>query len=380
MTNATRHTLRGFADTLVRLGIATDEQAAAGLAEAAGIGMDLDEEFEDTDELTFLVGECGLGFQMPEKVSGDLEDGYEELLIDAAACSGGSVVVEDVELVTDEDGDEYLHFRRNGRSIWHPTEHLSDSTRYMDWNAAFDAIGDLVPGNDDPRGFYQLDEESYDAWWLLLTPDQAEGLKEFGLPVPVQLGNWVRDGMPAAEPETLAWYVEDDRLHASEESRRCLDEWLASMDAALERWRTAHLPDGFPLDHSLDSLSELERLVLDRFDGPDSLEAAAADGFFEGAVRYVGETALRLWPCRWTYQHSDDDSSVFTNEPMIRSNAPNGFAGEFSPDYVLRTLVRSRTSDDMRERMEWVGEAVDSYRKALRARTHARSPRPHSKV
>lgn len=368
MTNATQRTLREFAEILVRLGIATEDQAAVGLAEAADIGMDLDEGYEDTEELTFLVGECGLGFQMPEKVSGDLADGYEELLFDAAACAGGSVVVEDVELVTDEDGEQFLHFRRNGRSIWHATEHLSETTRYMDWNAAFDAIGDLVPGNDDPRGFYQLDEESYDAWWLLLTPEQAEGLQEFGLPMPVQLGNWVRDGLPTAEPETLAWYMEDDRLHASEESRRCLDAWLAPMDTALDRWRTAHLPDGFPFDHSLDSLSQLERLVLERFDGPASLEAAAEDEFFTGAVRYVGETALRLWPCRWTYRHSDDTSLVFTNEPMITSNTPPGFTGEFSPAYVLRTLVHGRTSDDMRERMEEVGEAVADYRRALAAR------------
>ncbi|MDX3227977.1 hypothetical protein [Streptomyces sp. ME19-01-6] len=334
--------------------------------------MDLDEVFEDTDELTFLVGECGIGFQTPEKVSGYLADGYEELLLDAAACSGGSVVVDDVELVKDEDGGEYLHFRRNGRSIWHSARHLSDGTRYMDWNTAFDAIGDLVPGNDDPRSFYQLDDDAYDAWWLLLTPEQAKGLEEFGLPVPVELGNWVRDGMPAAEPETLAWYMEDDRLHASEESRRCLDEWLAPMDAALDRWRAAHLPGDFPFGYSLDSLSTLERLVLDRFDGPASLEAAAGDEFFAGAVRYVGEAALRLCPCRWAYQHSDDGSSVFTNEPLIRSNAPDGFAGQFSPDYVLRTLVRSRTPGGLRDSMNGVGEAVDSYRKALRARTHGR--------
>ncbi|MFE7278507.1 hypothetical protein [Streptomyces sp. NPDC057623] len=368
MTNATPHSLREFAQTLVRLGIATEEQAAVGLAETTGIGMDLDKDYGDTDELTFLVGECGLGFQTPEKALGDLADGYEDLLLEAAACSGGSVVVDDVELVTDEDGEEYLHFRRNGRSIWHPTEHVSDSTRYMDWDAVFDAIGDLVPGNDDPRSFYQLDEDSYDAWWLLLTPEQAAGLKEFGLPMPVRLSSWVRDQVPTAEPETLAWYMEDDRLHASEESRRHLDEWLSSMDTALDRWRTAHLPESFPFDYSEDSLSELERLVLDRFDGPASLEAAAKDEFFAGAVRYVGETALRLWPCRWTYQHSEDTSLTFANEPMICSNTPEGFAGEFSPDYVLRTLVHSRTSDDMRESMEEVGDAVDGYHRALDAR------------
>ncbi|MES4907245.1 MULTISPECIES: hypothetical protein [unclassified Streptomyces] len=372
MSNAAQHTLRGFAETLVRLGIATEEQAAAGLAGAAGIGMDLDEKFDDPDELTFLVGECGIGFQTPEKVSGYLEDGYEELLLDAAACSGGSVVVDDVELVKDEDGEEYLHFRRNGRSVWHPAEHLSESTRYMDWNTAFDAIGDLVPGNDDPRSFHQLDEDSYDAWWLLLTPEQAKGLAEFGFPMRVELGNWVRDGMPAAEPGTLAWYMEDDRLHASEESRRCLDEWLTPMDAALVRWRTTHLPDDFPFDYSLDSIAALEQLVLDRFDGPASLDAAAGDDFFAGAVRYVGEAALRMWPCRWTYRHSDDSSSVFANEPMICPNTPKCFAWEVSPDYALRTLVRSRTPQSVLDRMSTVGEAVDSYHKALRARAQDR--------
>jgi hypothetical protein len=44
MSDAIRNTLHGLAETLVRLGIATEEQAAAGLAEAAGIGMDLDED------------------------------------------------------------------------------------------------------------------------------------------------------------------------------------------------------------------------------------------------------------------------------------------------------------------------------------------------
>jgi hypothetical protein len=222
--------------------------------------MDLDEEFEDTDELTFLLGECGLGFQTPEKVSGDLEDGYEELLLDAAACSGGSVVVDDVE-----------------------REHLSDSTRYMDWNAAFDAIGDLVPGNDDPRGFYQLDEESYDAWWLLLTPDQAEGLQEFGLPVPVQLGNWVRAHIPSAEPETLAWYMEDDACMRTRSPAGVLRSgWLP--------W-TPHWTGGErPICRTASPSSTRS------IDGPASLEAAAADEFFKGAVRYVGETALRLWP------------------------------------------------------------------------------------
>ncbi|MFI9052829.1 hypothetical protein [Streptomyces sp. NPDC053427] len=364
MSDEIPRTFRGFAETLVRLGIATEEQTAVGLAAAADIGIDPDEEVEDAEEQTDLLDFCeGLGFQTPEKMGVDLE----EMVCEIAACTGGSVVVDEVERVTVEDGTEYLHFRRNGRSMWYETKAPSDSSSYMDWNTAFDIIGDLVPGNDDPRTFYQLIEDSYDAWWLLLTPEQAESLEEFGLPMPVDLGHRVRDALPTAEPETLAWYLEDDRLHASEEARRGLDEWLAPMDAALARWRTAHLPDDFPFDHSPDSLAVLERLVLDRFDGPAALEAAAEGAFFEGAVRYVGETALRLWPCRWTYQPVDE-ASPFASGPLIKANVPVHFGASFSPDEVLRTLVKSRTSQGMRDRMASVGETVEEYRKALRAR------------
>ncbi|MFG2208875.1 hypothetical protein [Streptomyces sp. NPDC048638] len=372
MDNAIPRTLRGFAEILVRLGIATEEQTAAGLAEAADIGLDLDEEFEDAedaDELTCLLDFCsGLGFQTPEKMGVDLEEMVHEI----AACTGGSVVVDEVERVEVEEGLEYLHYRRNGRSVWHRTRDPSDNYRYLDWNIAFDIIGDLAPCNDDPRIFYQLEEDSYDAWWLPLTPEQAAGLQEFGLPLPVDLGDRVRDGIPTAEPETLAWYMEDDRLQASEESRRRLDEWLAPMDGALERWRTAHLPGDFPFDHSPDSLAALERLVLDRFDGPAALEAAAGEAFFEGAVRYVGETALRLRPCRWTYRHSDDEERVFTSELLITANTPHGFGAAFSPDHVLRSLVQARTSGGMRDRMGALGEAVEEYHKALRARARTR--------
>ncbi|MFJ9853089.1 hypothetical protein [Streptomyces sp. NPDC101150] len=372
MSEGIRRTCREFAETLVRLGIATQEQADAGLAEAGRFGFDVDEKFEDADQLTFLVGECGLGFTMPEKMSGGVDEGYESLLRDAAACSGGSVVVDDIELVEDEDGEEYLHVRRNGRSLWYHTEHDKDFRRYMDWMAASDAIGDLVPGGDDPRNFHQLDGDPLDAWWLLLTPEQAAGLKEFGLPMPNSLGNVVRNGLPTAEPGTPAWYLEDDRLHASEESRRFLDAWLASMDTALDRWRTAHLPDGFPVDFSLESLAALERLVWERFEGPDALKTAAGDEFAEGAIRYIGETALRLWPCRWTYQHSDDEADLFANDPAILSHAPSGFATEVFPSVALRLVVEDREPGTLAERLEDIPDSVDDYRRALRARTAGR--------
>ena len=49
-----------------------------------------------------------------------------------------------------------------------------------------------------------------------------------------------------------------------------------------------------------------------------------------------GATALRHWPCRWTYRYTDDATSVFGNEPRISVNTPDGFGGGFSPDHALR--------------------------------------------
>lgn len=140
------------------------------------------------------------------------------------------------------------------------------------------------------------------------------------------------------------------------------------MDTALDRWRTGLLPADFPFDYSPDSLSALERLVLNRFDGPAALESAAGEEFVEGAVRYIGETALRLRPCRWTYRHSDDDSMPFTNEAMIAADAPSGFSAGFSPDYVLRTVVKGRTPPGLLDHLGDLEEAVEEYHRALRAR------------
>ncbi|MGW6916343.1 hypothetical protein ACWGB8_21340 [Kitasatospora sp. NPDC054939] len=371
MSNATRRSLRGFAETLVRLGIATDDQVATGLAEAADIGMDLDEEADDPEELTFLVGDCGLGFQTQEKASGGLAEAYEEVLTGAAACSGGAVVVDRVTLRRDEDGGEYLYVRRNGRALWYRPDHLSETTRYVDWNVLFEAVADLVPGNGDPRRFHQLDEDSYDAHWLLLTAEQADGLREFGLPLPVDLGSDVRDGLPTAPPETAEWYLQDDRLRASEESRRRLDAWLAAMDTALRDWRAAHLPADFPYDRTPDSLTALAELLLARHDGPEVLDAdPLADDFLQGAIRYIGETALRHGPCRWTYRYTAADAHpwVFDNQPLIRSNTPDEFSDHLSPELELRTLLTARAPHHLRDRLSGIGASLASYRTALRAR------------
>ncbi|WP_334271020.1 hypothetical protein [Saccharopolyspora indica] len=345
----------------------TDARAAAALAE---LDAPADHDAErSTSELVQVLGGLGLGVLVPTDKVDDPEDEYAELLRAAAACSGGSVLIDDIELVEDEDGEESLHFRRNGRSFWWALDH--ESTAGLDLTTVLDSFGDLAPGENDPREFFPVAEQGDFAgiWHILVTPDQAHALREeFDLPV----DSWGRSGpldgeLPEA-PDTLAWYLADDLRYMDEESRSFLDRWLTGMDTALARWRAEHLPADFPFDFSLDSLSALEDLILDRYDSSDAVKAAAADGFVDGAVRYLGETAIRAWPARWSYQHSDVPS-LYANVPLIRSNTPQGFEEVNAPLWVFQLLAEEREPGSTAFNMGVVEDAADRYRKALEART-----------
>ncbi|GAA3775535.1 hypothetical protein GCM10022225_74370 [Plantactinospora mayteni] len=361
-----RRTYQGLAERLAQLGIESDTRAVAGLVEIRQ-WADLDEE-RDAGELMRAFGPLGIGVRVPGKVDNPAE-GYRMLLERAVACSGGSVVIDDIELVEDEDGEQSLHFRRDGQSYWWALEHRSP--RCLDLEAIREGLDDLTPGGTDPRGFYQVDGEDDGGTdcYVLLTPEQAEALREeFGLPVARRGSSGPPAGAPAAEPDTLGWYMEDDRRYLDPPARRSLDEWLGVMDVVLERWRNRHLPDDFPFDFSLDSLAALERLMLDRFDSPEAVRAAAGDEFVDGAVRYLGETAVRAWPCRWGHQYSDSGSGSVVSIPVIRSNTPDGFLEAVAPLDVLRFLARDRAHGTLAYEMGIVEDALDRYRKALRAR------------
>ncbi|KAA5828693.1 hypothetical protein F1721_27010 [Saccharopolyspora hirsuta] len=115
-------------------------------------------------------------------------------------------------------------------------------------------------------------------------------------------------------------------------------------------------------------LSARADLILDRFDSSDAVKAAAADEFVDGAVRYLGETAIRAWPARWSYQHSDVPS-LYANVPLIRSNTPQGFEEVNAPLWVLQLLAEEREPGSAAFNMGVVEDAADRYRKALEART-----------
>jgi hypothetical protein len=344
-------------ESLERLGALTPEEAAAALTGIASWADDLDEEL-DADDLVEAFEELPIAAYVPDKVE-SLEEVYAGILEEAAACSRGAVTIDDIEMV-DVDGEHYLHFRRNGQSLWWSLEH--QSPRYLDLLTIAENFDDLAPS--DGRAFFHLQEDEYagsSGWYVLATPQQARVLREeFGLP----LDDWAYTGQPdvplTATPGTTAWYIEQARAFMDEPSRLHLDHWLDRTGTTLEHWRT----DG--LDFTLDSLAILEARILERF--PDHDPVDAQEAFVESAARYIGETVQRAWPSHWSYRHTDG-TGYLKNVPMVFGNTPSGFTGVCVPLYTIQQLVNEREPGILLNAANEVGNAIDLYRRALLART-----------
>lgn len=360
-------TYRILAARLVELGLASEDRAESALEEIGDGTPDLDAEV-DEDGVLDILDELGLTVWASAAKVDDLEDGYREILEGAAAITGGAVSVEDVELVEDEDGEESLHFLCDGESLWWVVEHESDG--YLDLLTVAECIDDLEPG-DDPRMFYALpgEDSGDDDVYLLATPAQARALHdEFGLDLEGLDREKAPPGEePTADPGTFDWYMQKDRGGMSEPARAFLDGWTGGMTDALAEWRKEFLTDDFPFDFSLESLDDLEPLVLDRHQDWDSVIVSGTDPFMEGAVRYLGETLLHEVPSRWGYQ-DQGLSDAYDRIPMIRSNTPVGFMQTVVPLHRLATLAKERQSGILAESADFLQDAVDAHERAVAAR------------
>ncbi|MEV0702009.1 hypothetical protein AB0I53_29420 [Saccharopolyspora sp. NPDC050389] len=362
-----RRTVRELAGRLVGLGMVTEEKAAAVLADI-GAEDHLDEELRGR-ALAGWLPEFGIAFSVHGEDVDYVEDYYPDLLEeDIAACTGGAVVISDVVLVR-YDGIEKLYLVRNGEPVWWSVSHESDD--YVDLAAVAGQINDLDPGGDDPRTFHQLRPEKVDVTqddiYVLASPEQARALHdEFGLDFYGLDSEWPRRGAaPTAEPGTKEWYMQEDRRYMTEPAKEFLDRWLSDMDGALDGWRTRFLPADFPFDFSPASLDALERLVLDRFANRPAVEAAAADPFVVGAVRYLGEALVRSGAGHWGYRDLVD--SIYDRVPLIRSNTPDAFWGIVIPLHQLGTAADRREPGALGRSVEELHDAADRYARALRA-------------
>jgi hypothetical protein len=153
-------------DRLARLGIAPPEP-----------DPDVTSVFdEEADKVTGVIfAELGVAVFV-EGLDGDVVDAYLEV-IETAVALGNGVLTD----VTREA--ETLSFRVDGRPVtWEMDAHSSGELIFS-WTYIWGQLHKLVPGGDDPREFYSVEDDVDDSTtYLLLTGEQAEALRaEYGL-------------------------------------------------------------------------------------------------------------------------------------------------------------------------------------------------------
>ncbi|MCP3804750.1 hypothetical protein NLX83_36340 [Allokutzneria sp. A3M-2-11 16] len=327
----TRTTIVELASRMVWLGMLSEEKAVAFLTDIGKRDKDYLDKQEEARDLVPWFSELGVAFSVHGEDVDSVAQYYRYLLEEEVSAVTG-VTFSDVVLVRDEDGDEALHFLRDGEPVWWRVEHVSED--YADQGAFATQIGDLEPGAADPRVFHHVRPEKVESCqddvYLLATPDQARALhEEFGFDL---------SGL--------------DRKEAVEDP----GTWLSEMDSSLAVWRKGFLPAEFPFDFSPGSLDALESLVRARFSGWDAVKDAADDPFVVGAVRYLGETVLRNAPARWDY-----DGRV-----VLRADVPAAFSVTEVPLHLLCRVAESSEPGTLREVVDDVRQSTRSYRSALR--------------
>jgi hypothetical protein len=157
-------------DRLIKLGVAPGPRDDAWLGEPV-------EQFDGQ-----VFADLGVALHVHGDDVDAVAAAYRDVLHNAAALSGGSVVVGDVVFDFDAD-DHQLTFTVNGepKRWWLDADGEDDD--YLNLQAIWEQIGDLAPGGDDPRAFYHIPkDEPGDDYYFLLTPEQADALRtEFEL-------------------------------------------------------------------------------------------------------------------------------------------------------------------------------------------------------
>ncbi|MGW6602985.1 hypothetical protein [Streptomyces sp. NPDC055036] len=169
------------------------------------------------------------------------------------------------------------------------------------------------------------------------------------------------------EKDLTRKYMSQDQERMNEAARSFLNEWLSSMNDALNSWRHEFLPEDFPFDFTLDSLNELESLLLQRYTVDDSVDSETNQPMTEGAVRYIGETLRRNVASRWGYQDLGDESDDPSNRtPLIRSNTSLEFIQDVAPVRRIKYLIRKRRPGTLRKSIILLLNAIDEEEKSGR--------------
>lgn len=131
-----------------------------------------------------------------------------------------------------------------------------------------------------------------------------------------------------------------------------LDRWLDDMQVLTARLEQVHLPGDFPLDYTPDSLTALERELLDE---------ESDDGLRQAAIPYIGEVLMDVCGGRWDI---DPDAGGEDGEPFVRPDPALGLPPVFIGVLVDVALAEESGEVFTRERDE-LAEAVSARRRAV---------------
>ncbi|OYO23888.1 hypothetical protein CGZ93_05050 [Enemella dayhoffiae] len=127
-----------------------------------------------------------------------------------------------------------------------------------------------------------------------------------------------------------------------------LGQWLATMEAGIEAWRSGPAAPAERWDGSVASLELLGPWVLEAFGttDPDTLhDGIPPDEAFLGACRYLGETLRRHGGGEWVYpEGAADRYDPYAGRPyLMRDDPENGeLDGEVSVTVTVGGVVRKQ--------------------------------------
>lgn len=124
-------------------------------------------------------------------------------------------------------------------------------------------------------------------------------------------------------------------------SEEDLRDWLEAMSPRLARFRDFIMPVEWTGGYTRDSLVGLERYVLDRWDDEGAFLDEAGIDFIDAAVRYIGETYLRLAGGGWSVDRDPD--FIYAGRPVVRFDREDRIP--VSPFHLLTTIQIRRTGD-----------------------------------
>lgn len=133
--------------------------------------------------------------------------------------------------------------------------------------------------------------------------------------------------------------------------------WLAYMDEALEAFLDA-LSAAWKgkLDGSVESLSHLEQMLLEKYPSLDEARPSSVKAFLDGAARYYGEILRQGTHSKWELQ-LDDEDSVFCGIPVL--NGGRLEAVPICPLTNITAAISRRTGNFLRNVYARLAEQSD---------------------